>query len=230
VEHHALAMATAVWLGVLTSISPCPLATNVAAVSYISRHLVRPRLALLAGLLYTTGRVVAYVALGCAAVWGLASMVAVSSFLQGAFHKLLGPLLIVIGMFLLGLISFPAELLGPSHETLRRLGDRSGPAGAFLLGALFAVSFCPVSAALFFGTLVPLAADRGSPVLLPTLYGIGTGLPVVLFAALLVLGATRLSAAYDRVAVFERWSRRITGTAFIIVGIYETVVGVFLRG
>lgn len=217
-----LAVGSALWLGILTSISPCPLATNIAAVSYVGRQVGSTRAVLLAGGLYTAGRALAYAVLGAAAVWSLMSMVAVSSFLQGGFRRALGPLLIAVGFLLLGLIKLDLPGIGVSDGLQRRV-DRSGIWGAGLLGIVFALSFCPVSAGLFFGSLVPLAAGRGSPLLLPALFGIGTALPVAAFAVLIAAGAGWLGKALDRVQTFEIWARRVTAMVFIAVGVYETL-------
>jgi len=216
------AMGTALWLGILTSISPCPLATNIAAVSYVGRQVGSTRAILLSGGLYVAGRTLAYVVLGAAAVWSLMSVVAVSSFLQGGLHRALGPLLIAVGLLLLGVFKFSLLSFGVSDGLQSRV-DRWGIWGAGLLGIVFALTFCPVSAGLFFGSLVPLAADRGSPLLLPTLFGIGTALPVAVFAILPAVGAGWLAKALDRVQVFEIWARRITAVVFIGVGVYETL-------
>jgi len=217
-----LAIGSALWLGILTSISPCPLATNIAAVSYVGRRVGSRRAVLLSGGLYTVGRSLVYVLLGAAAVWSLMSMVAVSSFLQGTFYRLLGPLLIVVGLLLLGVFKFALPNLAASEDLQKRV-DQAGVWGAGLLGVVFALSFCPVSAGLFFGSLVPLAVDRSSPLLLPFVFGLGTALPVAVFAVLLAAGVGWVGAAIDRVQVFERWARRVTAVVFIAVGIYETL-------
>ena len=217
-----LAVGTALWLGILTSISPCPLSTNIAAVSYVGRRVGSGRAVLLSGVLYTGGRSLAYLVLGAASVWSLMSMVSVSTFLQGTFSRLLGPILIVLGLVLLGIFEFRVPSVGVSDGLQTRV-DRAGVWGAGILGLVFALAFCPVSAGLFFGGLVPLAVERSSPLLLPVVYGIGTALPVIIFAALLAAGARRLGAALDRVQVFERWARRVTAVVFIGVGIYETL-------
>ena len=217
-----LAMGTALWLGILTSISPCPLSTNIAAVSYVGRRVGSGRAVLLSGALYTSGRSLAYLVLGAASVWSLMSMVSVSTFLQGTFSRLLGPILIVLGLVLLGIFEFRVPSVGVSDGLQARV-DRAGVWGAGILGLVFALAFCPVSAGLFFGGLVPLAVERSSPLLLPVVYGIGTALPVIIFAALLAAGARRLGAALDRVQVFERWARRVTALVFIGVGVYETL-------
>jgi cytochrome c-type biogenesis protein len=223
---YGLQAVTAFWLGILTSVSPCPLATNIAAISYIAKGIESPRFALSSGALYTLGRTITYVALGALLVYGLQSAPYLSHFLQTYMNKVLGPLLVVVGMFLLELVS----VRWPQSEIGNRLGGRfarSGSWGAGLLGVVFALSFCPVSAALFFGTLVPIAVRNNSVVLFPSLYGIGTAVPVVGFAILIALGARSLGKAYSSVVVAERWARRITGAIFIVVGVYLTLIHVF---
>ena len=217
-----LAIGSALWLGILTSISPCPLATNIAAVSYVGRRVGSGRAVLLSGVLYTAGRSLVYLILGAASVWSLMSMVSVSSFLQGTFPRLLGPILIALGLLLLGVFEFTLPALGVNDKFQERV-DRAGVWGAGVLGLVFALAFCPVSAGLFFGGLVPLAVDQSSPLVLPLVYGLGTALPVIVFAALLAVGAGWLGRALDRVQVFERWARRVTAVVFIGVGIYETL-------
>ena len=130
------------------------------------------------------------------------------------------------GMFLTGLLNVGAAGPGMSDRVMRR-ADRMGIWGAGLLGAAFALSFCPTSAALFFGSLLPLTVRAGSVVVLPRLYGIGTALPVVLFAVLIATGAHRIAAAFDRITQFESWARRITGAVFIGAGIFIALRYIF---
>lgn len=212
----------ALWLGILTSISPCPLATNIAAISYIGRRVERTSLVLLSGLLYTVGRTLTYVVLGAAIVAGLLAIPGVSRFLQKYMHLLLGPLLIIAGMFLLELISFRRAGGGVS-EGLQQRVDRSGVWGALLLGIVFALTFCPTSAALFFGSLIPLAVEHRSSLLLPALYGVGTALPVIVFAVLIALGAHYVARAFNVLSRIELWARRLTGVVFILVGVFLTL-------
>jgi cytochrome c-type biogenesis protein len=209
----------ALWLGILTSISPCPLATNIAAISYIGRRVERPGLVLLSGLLYTLGRTLTYSALGVLIVAGLLAIPSVSTFLQKYMHLLLGPLLIIAGMFLLELISFKRSGGGVS-EGLQRQVNRSGVWGALVLGVVFALTFCPTSAALFFGSLIPLAVEQRSSVILPAVYGIGTALPVIAFAVLIALGMQYVARAFNILQHVELWARRVTGVVFIAVGIF----------
>ena len=217
---------TAIWLGILTSVSPCPLATNIAAISYIGKRVDSPRSVLSSGMLYTLGRSVVYIVLGILLVKSLLSAPHISHWLQKYMMKILGPLLVLVGMVLLGLIGRGLSVSGLHGAATRRV-DRMGIWGAGFLGIVFALSFCPVSAALFFGSLVPLAVTSGSGILHPALYGIGTALPVVAFSILLASGANYLGRVFDRVTVIELWARRITGVLFIGIGIYFTLEYVF---
>lgn len=216
----------ALWLGVLTSVSPCPLATNIAAVSYIGRRVGNMRNVLLSGVLYTLGRVIAYLAVGIVVVAGLLSIPQVSLFLQRHMHRLLGPVLVITGFLLLDIVRISMPGAGVS-ERMRQRVDKSGVWGAGLLGMVFALTFCPVSAGLFFGSLIPLALRHGSTVLLPSLYGIGTGLPVLLFALLFAFSARSVGAAFRVLTRVERWVRRATGIVFVVVGVYLIVKYIF---
>jgi len=216
-----LGLLTALWLGLLTSAAPCPLATNVAAVSFVSRRFAHPLEVLAAGVLYTLGRVFAYSLLGALIVAGFIGASRISFFLQFSFAKFLGPAMILVGLVVLKVIPLPQ----PGGGALSRIGERAGAwghPGSFLLGVIFAFAFCPVSAALFFGGLVPLSIEQGSLLLLPVLYGVGTGLPVVLFAVIFALGLKKVGQVIHHMSSVEMWARRITGVIFILIGIYET--------
>jgi cytochrome c-type biogenesis protein len=212
-------LGSALWLGILTSISPCPLASNVAAISYVGRHVADPRRVLLAGLAYSLGRALAYVAVGWLVVASILSIPSVSLFLQQRVNQVLGPLLVLIGIGILGWIPWRLPSAGFGHGLRERLAGR-GVLGAGALGVLFALSFCPVSAGLFFGGLVPLATSARSSVLLPAVYGVGTGLPVVLFAVLISLGARGVARAFHALTRVEPVARVVTGVVFIGAGLY----------
>ncbi len=214
------------WLGILTSISPCPLATNITAISYIGRRVDRPPLVLSAGLLYTMGRMLAYFGLALVILASLASVPAISTFLQRYMNILLGPLLILAGMVLLEMMPVVFSGRGIS-EKMQARADRGGIWGAGLLGVLFALSFCPISAALFFGSLMPLAVAHESALVIPGLYGLGTALPVVFFSILLAFSAHRLSRAFNMLTLIERWARRGTGVLFLLVGIWFCLKYIF---
>jgi cytochrome c biogenesis protein CcdA len=225
-EGAIVATGTALWLGLLTSISPCPLATNIAAISYISKDLGDARRVFATGALYTAGRALTYLALAALLVASILSIPQLSNFLQTYMNKLLGPILILVGMFLLGLLQFNFST-SVAGGALEERFQSWGLWGAALLGMLFALSFCPVSAALFFGSLVPLAVQHKAALSLPALYGIGTGLPVLAFAILIASGAQSVSKAFNRLVLVERWARMVTGVVFVGVGIYSSLVHIF---
>ncbi|UCD16850.1 MAG: sulfite exporter TauE/SafE family protein [Candidatus Zixiibacteriota bacterium] len=221
-----LGIVSAIWLGILTSISPCPLATNIAAISYIGKRVGSPRRVLLSGLLYMLGRTLAYLILGIILVASILSIPELSYYLQNHMNKVLGPILILVGSFLLGLIPLNFVGLGIGERMQNRAAGY-GIWGAGLLGIIFALSFCPVSAALFFGSLIPLSLKHGSRFFLPSVYGIGTGLPVILFALLAALGTRYVGRVFNKLTQFELWARRITGAIFILVGIYYSLIYLF---
>lgn len=221
-----LAAASAIWLGILTSISPCPLATNIAAISFVSRNMENPRKVLGTGLMYILGRTITYTGLGILLVSSLLSAPSLSHLLQKYMHLALGPILILVGMVLLELISFNMPGFGGSERMQARI-DSLGAVGALLLGILFALSFCPVSAALFFGSLLTIAVSNESGVILPLLYGIATGLPVAVFALLIAFGMQRLAEAYRSLTGFEKWARKATGVIFIGIGLYYSLTKIF---
>ena len=218
-----LGFLSALWLGILTSISPCPLATNIAAISFLSKKIAHPRLVFLSGLAYTVGRMASYAILVFLIINSLLSVPAVANFLQKYLNKAFGPILIVTGLFLLDVLKFNLPGLSLSQKHQNKLAE-SGIGGAFVLGAFFALVFCPVSAALFFGSLIPLALEHKAGVVLPFIYGIGTGLPVLGFAIAIALGMKSLSHWFAKITALEIYMRKITGAIFILVGIYYLFV------
>lgn len=210
---------SAFWLGVLTSISPCPLATNVAAISFVARNLGSSQKVLWSGVLYSVGRMLVYIVIAVLAVASLLSLPEVSFFLETNMHKIIGPLLIIVGIILLDLlpISFSTSFLSNS---LQDRAGRWGIWGSGLLGVVFALSFCPLSAALFFGSLIPLAVDGKSAVLMPSAFGIGTALPVVVLALVIAFGVKSLGKFFDKLTQVEKWVRKATAFIFIAAGLY----------
>ncbi len=221
-----IGIASALWLGILTSISPCPLASNVAAISFLSKKIAHPALVFISGLAYTLGRMVSYAILGWIIVSSLLSVPQVAQFLQKYMGKALGPLLILTGLILLEIINIRLPGLTLSQKQHNKLAE-SGAPGAFLLGFIFALAFCPISAALFFGSLIPLAINSKSGIILPLIYGIGTGLPVLMFAVAIALGVTSLSHWFNKLTRLEYYTRKITGAIFILVGLYYTGIYIF---
>ena len=219
-------LASAVWLGILTSVSPCPLATNIAAVSFISQRITQKNIVFLSGILYTLGRSLTYIVLGVLIVKTLVDVPILSDFLQRYVNKMLGIVLILIGMVLLDLLRVPLLLPSVSEKVTKKLAEK-GTFGSLPLGILFALAFCPVSAALFFGGLIPIAVKAQSGIWLPLIYGIGTGLPVLLFAFLVAAGAGYINTLYYRITRIEFYAKKVTGIIFILVGIYYALVYIF---
>ena len=222
----SIPLLSALWLGILTSISPCPLASNIAAVSFIVKRIDHTSLVFSSGLLYTLGRVIGYTVLGVLITSSLLSMPQASFFLQNYMNKVLGPILIITGLFLLGILKFTSFGFSFSQKSTARLQDM-GIVGALPLGILFALSFCPISAALFFGSLIPLSVKSGSNIIFPSVYGIGTGLPVLIVAILLAAGIKNIGTIFKKITLFEYWMRKTTGLIFILVGIYYVLTHIF---
>lgn len=209
----------ALWLGILTSISPCPLASNIAAVSLIGHRVEHRWWVVLSGALYTAGRSLTYAVLGFLAVTAFSALPALSQFLQLWMNRGLAVLIILTGLLLLDWFPIHLPSVSVSGESARKL-ERWGLLGVFLLGALFALALCPVSAGLFFGGLVPLAVQAKSPLLFPIVYGVGTGLPVVLFAFVIAFAMGRLNDIYLKVQSIERVTRKMTGGLLLLLGAY----------
>ncbi|MCX7964274.1 MAG: aromatic aminobenezylarsenical efflux permease ArsG family transporter [Candidatus Sumerlaea chitinivorans] len=214
-----VSLLSSLWFGILTSISPCPLATNIAAMSYIAKEAHRPAAVLTRALLYAVGRLAAYVILAVIVVTGLLSVPSVARFLERNMNLIIGPLLILVALFLFDVI----QLSGPSvgaGVALQNFVKKARWLGPLILGFVFALTFCPVSAGLFFGSLIPLAVQSESRLLVPGIYGVGTALPVAGFAVILSLGVATVASAFQTITKVEFWARRITGAIFVLAGIY----------
>jgi cytochrome c biogenesis protein CcdA len=218
-EAVVIGLVSALWLGILTSISPCPLATNVAAISFLSKKIVHPKIVFFSGFAYTMGRMFSYSLLGFIIISSLLSVPTLANWLQKYMNKAFGPILIITGLVLLDVLKLNTANFTLSQKQQDRLASL-GIRGAFILGLIFALVFCPVSAALFFGSLIPLALNNNMGAALPFIYGIGTGLPVIVFAFAIALGVTSLSRWFNRMSKLELYMRKTTGMIFILVGLY----------
>lgn len=217
-----IAAASAFWLGILTTAGPCGLAANIAALLYIAQAAGTPKRTLVAGALYTLGRAATYAALGSAICFGLLSAPAASAFLQKYVNMFLGPVIVLAGMMMVGLVRFGwGALCAPAH-IFERGGAAKGMLASTGLGIVFGLSLCPLGAVQFFG-MITLALERDSPWLLPALYGIGSGLPVLVFAVILSGGIQRAARASGAMAKFEHRARVATGTIFIALGLYQCI-------
>jgi len=217
-------MLSALFLGLLTAISPCPMATNIAAIAYVSRRVTDRRYAIITGALYTLGRMLSYSILGILFVMAGLEIPGVASFLQDFGEQALGPLLIVVGTTMLIIDRFSFSLGGGKLSSIGGKIADWGMIGGFLLGALFALAFCPYSAILFFGVLIPLALKSTGGVTLPAVFAIGTGLPVLVFGILLSISAAKVSTWLNAVTRAEKVIRIIVSIIFIGVGIYHVVL------
>ena len=215
---------SALLLGLITAISPCPLATNIAALAYVSRRATERRYAVITGALYTLGRMFSYSIIGVLIIVAGLEIPGVATFLQDFGEQVLGPLLIVVGVIMLSINKISLSLGGGKLSSIGAKVANWGMIGGFLLGALFALAFCPYSAVLFFGVLIPLALKSAGGVTLPAVYAIGTGLPVLVFGTLLSLGVARVSTWLDAVTRVEKIIRVAVSIIFIGVGIYLVVL------
>ena len=213
---------TAIILGLMTAISPCPLATNISAIGFISRDLKDSKRVFISGLVYTLGRAISYTGLALIIFFG-ASKMNVSMLFQGWGEKLLGPLMILIGLFMLDVIKI--KLPGFSGLT-DKIGEKSKSSywSTLLLGMVFALAFCPYSAVLYFGALIPLSVSVSAGYALPFVFAIATGLPVVIFAWIFAFSISSVSLFYNKIKVFEKWFRRVVGVLFIVVGLYFAAI------
>jgi cytochrome c biogenesis protein CcdA len=215
---------SALLLGLITAISPCPMATNIAAIAYVNRRVKDRRYAVITGLLYTLGRMFSYSIIGALIIVAGLEVPGVASFLQDFGEQILGPLLIVVGVIMLNINRMPFSLGGGRLSSIGEKVANWGMIGGFLLGALFAIAFCPYSAVLFFGVLIPLALKSAGGVTLPAVYAIGTGLPVLVFGVLISLGVARVSTWLNAVTRAEKIVRVVVSIIFIAVGIYLVVL------
>lgn len=221
IDNYNIPILTAFLLGVLTSISPCPLATNITAIAYISKEIKTTKNTLLNGLFYTLGRGISYTLLATLIYFGLSSF-QISNIFQGWGNKVLGPVLIIIGLIMFGVIKIN---LGKGKEKTERIKfwlAQRGFIGSFLLGALFALAFCPYSGVLFFGALIPLVLKSSESLILPPIFAFGTGLPVILFSIIIAFAAQKLGQVFQIMQKIEKVMRYSVATIFLLAGAYYT--------
>ncbi len=221
-------------LGFLTAISPCPLATNIAAISYISQNNKQSKTAIFSSILYAFGRTITYLILSLIITTGLLSSAVISQFLQKYMNEMLGPILILVGLILLKMINLNIryKLNTQKFQSLAKNGNLFA---TFFIGVLFALSFCPVSAGLFFGGLIPLilkhiqigTANITPQITLPLIYGISTSIPVIFFGLLIAFSSQYVEKIFHNITKLEGIFRTLTGLIFIIVGIYYCLNYIF---
>jgi cytochrome c-type biogenesis protein len=220
-DNSSMPWLTAILLGLMTSISPCPLATNITAIGFISKDIESRNRVFLNGLFYTLGRAISYTTIALILYFG-ADQFRFSGFFQQYGEKIIGPMLIIIGVFMLDILrlKFP----GMSGITTRMEKRKSWRfIDAVLLGMVFALAFCPYSGVLYFGMLIPMTVTSASGLYLPVLFAVATGIPVILFAWLLAYTISGIGEVYNKIKVFELWFRRIVAVLFILVGVYYII-------
>jgi cytochrome c-type biogenesis protein len=220
-ENSTLPWVTAMVLGFMTAISPCPLATNITAVGFISRDIENRKRIFLNGILYTAGRAISYTGLAFILFFG-ADQLKLSGFFQKYGEMIIGPFLFLIGLLMLGVIkiNFPG-LVGLTSKMEQK--KRWGYLDVMLLGVVFALAFCPYSGVLYFGMLIPLTISSASGLLLPVIFAVATGIPVIITAWILAYAVSGIGTFYNRLKSFEIWFRRVVSVLFIGVGIYYII-------
>lgn len=219
---------TAFLLGLLTAISPCPLATNIAAVGFIGRNIENRKRVFINGLLYTLGRVLSYTLLGVVLIMILregSSMFGIQKTIGTWGELLIGPMLLIIGLFMLwgDRLNLPKFGFNGNAEGLARKGG----AGALLIGVLFALAFCPTSGVFYFGMLIPMSATATAGYLFPAVFAIATAIPVLIVAWILAFSVQQMSSFYGRIKTVQKWLNLIVGILFIVIGIYYCFVMFF---
>ena len=221
IDQYNIPLLSAFLLGIMTSLSPCPLATNITAVAYMSREIKSLWHTLLSGLFYTLGRMTGYTSLAILIYFGFSTFEIANSF-QGWGDKILGPILILISLMMLGVIKLKIAFGGDKIEKAKIWFTHQGQLGTFLLGVLFSLAFCPYSGVLFFGILIPLVLTSNEGLLLPPIFSLGTGLPVVMFTLIIVFSFKNLSKIFNFMSRLEKIIRYGTATIFFLTGLYYT--------
>ena len=215
-------------LGIMTAISPCPLAANITAIGFISKDIENRRKIFFNGLWYTLGRAISYSTLGVILYFG-ASKFHIAKFFQSNGEKFLGPLLIIVGILMFDFIKINFPGFGKLSERMQNKERINNWWSSILLGVIFALAFCPYSGVLYFGMLVPMTVSSTSGLFLPLIFAIATGLPVIIVAYLLAFSISSIGGFYNKIKIFERWFRRVVAVAFIIVGCYYVYI-FYLKG
>jgi len=206
-------------LGLLTAISPCPLATNITATAYIAKTITSKKRVLLSGLLYTAGRMFSYTTLAALIYYG-ASKFQIAKLFQQNGEKYIGPVMIIIGLIMLGVIRLDFLSKGNLTEKLSEKFKDRGMLGSFLLGLVFALAFCPYSGALFFAMLVPMTLSASEGLGLPVVFSIGTGIPVILFSFVIAFSMHKLGMYFKAIQKVEKVMRIVAGLTFLLTGLY----------
>ena len=209
-------------LGLMTAISPCPLATNITAIGFISKDVEHQKKVFKSGLIYTLGRALSYTILAVIIFIG-ADQFKLSGWFQQYGEKIIGPLLIIIGLFMFDIL----KIKFPGMSSFTKRYQENGISSyweVLLLGILFALAFCPYSGVLYFGMLIPMTINSASGLYLPIVFSVATGIPVIIFAWLLAFTVSGVGKLYHRLKIFEIWFRRVIALVFIGIGCYYIII------
>lgn len=224
-ENSSLPFFTALILGLMTAISPCPLATNITAIGFIGKDIENRNRVFYNGLVYTLGRAVAYTVLALIIFLG-ADQFSLSGVFQRYGEKIIGPLLLIIGLLMLDVLNIKFPGVGKLTQRFEKKGMKNYW-DVLLLGVLFALAFCPYSGVLYFGMLIPMTISSASGLYLPVVFAIATGIPVIIFAWLIAYTISGVGTVYNKLKTFEIWFRRLISVVFVIVGIYYIITVYF---
>jgi cytochrome c-type biogenesis protein len=217
-------MVSALLLGVLTAISPCPLATNITAIAFISKNNSSgKKQVLLSGFLYTLGLAFTYTGIALIILFG-ASKFHVAKFFQGNGEKFVGPIMLLIGLIMLNVIKLNFLSNGNFTEKWSDKFKEKGLLGAFLLGVLFAMAFCPYSGALYFGALIPMSLNNEAGFVYPLFYALGAGTLVMFFTVIIAFSIAQLGKYFKAIQKTEKVMRFVAGLLFVLTGLYYILI------
>lgn len=225
-DNAQLPIISALALGLMTAISPCPMATNITAIGYISKDIENRKRVFVNGIIYTLGRAISYTLIGLLFYFFAEQL----DFLQTGIvvwgEKIVGPLLVLIGIFMLDIIKINFPGMGKWSEKMEEK-SRSGFWGVLVLGIVFALAFCPYSGVLYFGALIPLTIGSPGGLYLPVVFAIATGIPVIIFAWFLAFSISKVGLMYNKVKTFEKWFRKVIALVFILAGVWLSYLTYF---
>ena len=215
-----IALVAAFFIGLMVAISPCPLATNITAIAYISKKINNRKNILITSVVYTLGRMFTYVSLASLIVYIGVNVQTISLFLGNYAEKILGPLLVFVGLVMLNFIRIPSFKGSPKFDKIKERLSEKGYLGSFLLGIIFALAFCPISGVLFFGMLIPLSLKLSDGLLIPSVFAFATGLPVIILSFVLAYSISKIGKIMHNLQIVEKYIRYVVAFVFILIGLY----------
>ncbi len=218
-----IAFLAALFFGFAGSVAPCQLTANLGSITYFGNKYMQEKLAGLEFLLYLLGKIMVFSFFGVL-FWLFGNNISIDSIPVFVYtRKLVGPLLIVMGLFFLGIIKLRGSFGFRISAVVKKMAERSGgKSGAFLFGVAFSLGFCPTMVLLFFGMVMPLALQSSYGVILPSVFALGTAFPLLVFFAI-VIGFGLDRTILKKVKQWGRIIYKVSGAFLIILGISDTV-------